>query len=209
MACVLTSGVIARARASVGGPELAEPLGYDPRTHEAFFRQDHCNESDARPTICRLALRRGTRVAEPLAWSIGEDSDPAYVRRVAVLRRRLRPLRPHTAGTIPGVVTIEHADSVTVYGERWARFRVRAGWFDDAPAGDVTVTAYRDPAVRVVAWFDVPGESAVIGVVSYVGVPDETGYEQQVPVVFPAERQALTIPDAWWRTGYPPSAVAP
>jgi ribosomal protein S10 len=41
--------------------------------------------------------------------------------------------------------------------------------------------------------------------VSFVGVAKETGYESQVPISLPQEREEITIPEDWWRTGSPPN----
>lgn len=192
------------AAASVGGPELSEPMGYDPRTHDVYFKQLHWNESDVRSTVVRLRPGHGPRLFEPVAWSIGEDEDSTYKARVAALARRLKPLRTWTWGTIPGSVTIAPADTVERFGERWARYRVSVGWFEGAALGTIHVVTYRDPTVRIVRWYAIPGSKEAIGVVSFVGVATEMGYESQVPVVVPREVEELTIPEDWWRTGYLP-----
>jgi len=206
---VAACGAPAPARGSTGGPELTEAMGYDPRTHEVFFKQIHWNEAASRPTVYCLRPGHGPRLFAPLPWSIGEDVDSAYTARVAALARRLRPLKERVWGTVPGTATIEVSDSVDAIGIPKRRFRVRVGWFDGPAAGQIRVTTYRDPAVRIVRWYDVPGSKDAIGVVSFVGMPTEGGFEQQVPVVVPGEHEELTIPELWFRTGYPRNQRAP
>jgi hypothetical protein len=55
----LAAGVPHVARATVGGPEIAEPMGYDARSHSVYFRELHWNESDVFrcPSSCRASSR--------------------------------------------------------------------------------------------------------------------------------------------------------
>src|SRR4051812_33468908 len=108
MVCALAIAPVAfppAAMATTGGPEIAEPLGFDPATRAAYFLERHYNESDERPTVLRLAPGKGPRVARAETWSIGSDNDrtyATYVARLRALRRRLRPLEERICGTIPG-----------------------------------------------------------------------------------------------------------
>jgi hypothetical protein len=200
---IAACSALAPACASTGGPELSEPMGYDPRTHEVFFKQIHWNEGGYRPAVYRLRQGHGPRLFEPVWWSIGENVDSAYRARVAALARRLKPLKERVWGTVPGTATIEMSDSVDAVGIPKRRYRVRVGWFAGPAMGQLRVTTYRDPAVRIVRWYNIPESRDVIGVVSFLGMPTEGGYEQQVPVVVPGEHEELTIPEFWFQTGYP------
>src|SRR5207247_8105419 len=90
------------AIASNGGPELAEVLGWDPVEKKVFFEITYVDESGRAPGIFYFDLNgRAPGRAQRVAWSHVDTGNPDYGSRLKVLRRRLKPLEPVLAPTIP------------------------------------------------------------------------------------------------------------
>jgi hypothetical protein len=192
---VLTFGTLAvcagAARATVGGPELLEVLGWEPVDRKLFVAQHHRNETGYAPTIAYFDFRSATPGrAVPVQWSIRETQ---YARRDKALRARLRPLRPIPAvSTFIGTRVIA-VDTVNVGMEALPRYRVRAQGLRYEWDGVLEVTSFRDTSVRVLSLHPIPGRKERLAIVSFVGFPHEGGYECQMPVLLPAETDTLRV----------------
>ena len=176
------------AAATLGGPDLATPLGWDPTTKEAYFSIEHVGESGDAPTIVRLRLAGpDTAGCEPLWWSKGVEPDSTYDARLRRLTKKLRPLKEEPITTIPDLVQIVSMDTFkTEWQGPFARFRVR-GQFR-AGEGTVEAVTYIDHAVRMLRYYYVPELRAHIGLFSFIGIPWESGYECQIPAIVPQRR---------------------
>lgn len=191
-ALVATLGSIplaSSARASLGGPEVAHPLGWDPVEQRAYFLIAGLNESGLPVGIVSFAPG-GPPLGTVLPWSAG-PADSTYQRKLRSLKQRLRAL---TEEPIPTVLygEIVRQDSLVAFGTTWPRFRVSVRGAAHLFNGTLEVTTIGDPEVRVIRRYVVPKVMS-IGIVSFRGLPFEWGYEVQVPAVLPGDRKALRI----------------
>jgi hypothetical protein len=173
------------AFASHGGPGLAEPLGWDPRSKEVYFRILHADESGDAPSILRVSLDDSVGRFETLPWAKRANQDSTYELRLDQLQRKLRPLQEIRETTIPAVQQVLVLDSLERCGQMWPRYRVRVRWFNGACEGWVEAITYRDPSVRMIRLYRIPDRNDLIGVFSCLGIPCETGYEVQMPALLP------------------------
>src|SRR5262245_33288331 len=100
------------AAASLGGPDLTSPLGWDPTTKEAYFSIEHVGESGYAPTIVRAKLAGpDTAACEPLWWTKSVYGDSVYDARLRRLMKKLSPLKEVVVTTIPDLVEIVSMDT--------------------------------------------------------------------------------------------------
>ncbi len=189
MGAIIAAGgavVAPSANATTGGPELSEALGFDFRTNEVYFLLHQGNATGNAATVFSLNLMGRDHLFQAVPWSVDTLADSAYEAHLAGLKKRLRPLEEIAWTTIADNRRVESADAVRKGADMRARFGVRARWFVGGDgAGWVKVIAYDEPSVRLTRLYAVPGKVDRIGVISYVGVPFEDGYEVQVPLRFP------------------------
>ena len=179
------------AFATTGGPELVRPLGWNPSSGAVFFSVVHVGESGNAPTILRLTLGSSANTFEPLGWSDGADDDSTYRANLRRLTRPLRRLPELWTTTIPQDHEVAALDTLRDDSGEWPRFRVRVRWFNGACDGWVEAVTYLDPSLRMIRLYQMPGRTDRIGVFSFVGVRTEFGYERQVPVLLPRDRNAV------------------
>jgi hypothetical protein len=182
------------ARATVGGPELAEVLGWIPSEQKVFFRIHYVGESGEAPGVFYFDLTSADP-AKPqrISWSFHRDfNDSTYSLRYARLLKRLTPLRQVVPSETFVLVNVIHADTVTNewYG-RWVRYRIRARsrFFE----GTVEATTFGDTSLRVIAQYEIPGRSERVGIGSFLGTPWEGGYEIQVPFILPKRDEVVRL----------------
>ena len=183
------------ARGTTGGPELAELLGWDARESKAFFRIVYVGESGDPDAIFYLNLGGPTpRQLVRVSWSKGDHEDSLYHANLASLRRRLVPLPETLAPTIPEESKILEVDTLrSDFGGAWPRFRVQLTDLQCLDGGVLEVTTMRDPSVRVLRQWTITGRRERLAVVSFRGFDFEMGYEVQVPVLLPGERETLRV----------------
>jgi hypothetical protein len=190
---LVLAGVSDLVLASTGGPDLAEPLGWDQAAREVYFRIRSQDESGDAPRIVRLRMRQQSTGFQSLSWSIGARPDSAYMRKLRQVTRRLRPLKEMLNTTVPEMFKIMSTDTIANPFGRWPRFRVRASWFGGVPQGWIEATTYRDPSLRMIRLFRIPAHDDLIGVVSFIGKPYEFGYEVQIPLLLSRDRKSVSI----------------
>ena len=177
------------AWASHGGPEVAVPLGWDPVDRKVFFSIEHHDESepDFGSTVIYFT-RSDSSWAGParVRWSHSPD-DSLFQSEMKKLRRRLRPLEEESG---PAIFQYMHVLSVdTLKSEYWgpiARYRLEVS--DGVCGCRFEVTALTEPSVRLIRRFRVPGKEYRFGILSFLGIPYETIYEVQIPVVLDGKR---------------------
>jgi hypothetical protein len=88
--------------------------------------------------------------------------------------------------------TIVSMDTLRGFDGNRPRFRVMAaggqtidGWLD--------VTTIQDPEVRVIHQYRVPGREEIVGILSFIGIPWEIGYEVQRPILVPRMNDTLRV----------------
>ena len=191
-------GCAPQSLASTGGADLVEPLGWNSSTKQVYFRVVHFDESGEAPSILRLQLADpSSGQFETLTWSIHASEDSSYRSRTRRVVRALTPLHELLTTTVPENSRVIAVDTVETESYRWPRFRVRVCWFNGACEGWVEATTYRDPSLRMIRLYQVPGGTDLIGVFSYIGKPDESGYEVQVPILLPHHGDPVRVLE-WW-----------
>ena len=172
---------------SVHGPELVRVLGWD-RKHQCVYVQiAHTDDDEYTPTIWWFGLRNLMPAApHRLEWS-GAEEDAVYEKRLADLRRTLKPLVPeeevdsmfayYSVAPVP-------CDSVESDNGHRARYlaRVATGPMSEQHFNVLTLDPGRH-AVRLLREYALPGTSAVLDILSTEAAPVEQGYEVQFPVL--------------------------
>jgi hypothetical protein len=185
------------AGASIDGPELVDVLGWSASEHAAYVRVTHVNESGEHAWIVRLHVQEhGPAATDTLAWSRGSDGEPEYARRVAALRRGLTTLEEVPATTIAENRDVSRLDSLRSHSFTAARYRVRVSWFGGVCEGTIEAVTYEDPSLRLLRVYRVPGTERWLGIVSFLGLPFESGYELQSALVLPGRGEIVRIPEA-------------
>jgi hypothetical protein len=179
--------------ASVGGPELVDVLGWSASEHAAYVRVTHVNESGEHPWIVRMRVR--SSVSDTLAWSRGSEDEASYSRHVTELRQRLSRLEELLTTTFPSRLDIVHHDSLRNGYGNWGRYRVRVSDFGGFCEGTIEAITYNDPAMRLLRVYRVPESERMVGIVSFFGLPLESGYEVQSAVILPERNQFVRIPE--------------
>jgi hypothetical protein len=203
LASLLVLGLVIGTRpsfATVGGPEIAEILGWDPIRHEVFFQLHDLGDADSGPSIGFFALdgpRSG--VATYPKWSTGDcEDDSTCAERLAHLRRRLRPLKEVIAPSIPYLSPPADREILSTEGQGFIRYVVHLAGLRYVWQGRAEVVTYGDSVVRVVRVHSIPGRGELVLTLSFVGMPMEGGYEVQVPVLLTGEKASL--PRVTWRS---------
>jgi hypothetical protein len=187
LACLIATIVsTTTAQATVGGPQLVQVLGWDPKAERAYVAIRFFDDIHGGPAVYYFDLRR-TRSYQPIRVRAYERVAYALVDSLAA---HLRPLR-HIATTSSSIVHVLERDSVDI-GRPLARYRVR--FFARLPMPlpfwsheyQVDVVTYRDSTVRQLALFSIPGRKELLTVLSFIGNRVEGGYETQSPVLFGA-----------------------
>jgi hypothetical protein len=172
------------ARATVGGPELAEPLGWDPVDQKVYFGlidRSGGGEPEGLVYFDLRAARPDHVVRVP--WSRGVlATDSTRVARWARVLRRLRPLHFLVSSSIVSYHVVAMDTLRSGWGDD-ARFRVRIFGLSSEFPRTITVTTYERPDIRLLALYQIPGRDERIAVLSFIGIPGEGGYEAQSPVL--------------------------
>lgn len=173
-------------RATVGGMEYAEPLGWDAAHQKAFFLVQSVSEAGRGPFVIYFDLG-GVSPDRPVqvGWSKGGgDEDSLSASRLESLRRRLRPLIDIPGQTVFHYSRIVGEDSVaSLDGDTYfKRYRIIVS-DHQITDGSFEVTTLCDPDVRMIRRYRVGKDGPMFGILSFRGVPWEMCYETQVPVL--------------------------
>jgi hypothetical protein len=172
----------APARATVGGPTLADVLGWSPAEQRVYVHMMPISGGDDFGEVLYFALDSDLPERPNLvAWSRGGEGtvdDPVLQDSLAALRGRLVPLAPEPAVALPQRITVETADTLRDCFDA-PRFRVRVQWQDQ----EFVVTCFFRSDVVVKDAFRVPGRHERLLLISFIGDCSEGGYETQEPVM--------------------------
>jgi hypothetical protein len=174
----------ARAGASTGGPELAEPLGWDPIAQRVYFGMVDASESSMPEGLVYFDLHSATPgrlVRVPWSRALPAQNSTRLARWARVVNR-LRPLRQRAAGSSI-VCEAVAVDTIQVFGGPRTRFRVRLVSLSAPCSGAITVTTYGRPEVRLQALYSIPRRNESVGLLSFGKLDNEEDYEAQVPVL--------------------------
>jgi hypothetical protein len=171
------------AAGSHGGPDVVEPLGWDPQSETAYFRIIHENESGWRPTV--VVLARDVISTHPLPVALSrsfnrDTDDQTYEAWVDSLRRSLTPLYEVPSPSLFKRSEILAADTLTGPGGRFPRYTLRVS---DGRIGQFIVEGVLcSPHVVMVRCFQPPNQPVRFGVLAFRAIPWEECYEVQLPV---------------------------
>ena len=186
--------VAAPAMASHGGPEVVEIIGFDPIDEKIFYVTHYQDETDlwsdvhyfdlksARPWIpVRVDMRKG--LDSPTAGA-GDWMDPEYTEfsdRMMRLRQRLRPL-PHLK-TLDVTIRAEPLSEDTLLGGWKPRLQRSVELKDSTNSARAVVTTFCNYRLGIESVRGIPGRSWTLVVLSFTGIPMETCYELQSPIL--------------------------
>ncbi len=194
-ALVAMSGI---SRASLGGPSYVEMLGWKPKEAKVFFVVHDQDETGDLSGVFYLDLAgRDRNRAQRVSWSL--DTTVArgwrvklehYELKLKNLRSELARLRRRMAPTVPGWCEVLEVDTLRNATGPWPRYRIRVA--DASALGNdrLMVTSYKEPSVRFIDHYEIPGRRERIEIVSFIGKPYEMGYEVQVPIVLRPPRDS-------------------
>lgn len=169
------------ARATVGGPETLDVLGYDPVDHKVVLLRT-CHDESGRPReVLSFVLRSShpDRLAKESWYREREGSmTPMDPEQFILYSKRLIPLEaPRGTYEVLLKVTEKGVDSLatfawgTVVRTRFAlgvRLADRSAQFAD--------TSHYERPIGLLGVYDIPGESASLAIVRYCRIPYEGGY---------------------------------
>ncbi len=206
----LVAGVcVGAARATVGGPQPLELLGWDATAKRVYLHQHEWSAGGGFGTVEYFDLGS----ADPVRLRVGEWSrgqgegsaqDSALVQKLGALRARLRPLVMGPATVLPFGFETVRKDSLAWWSGLVPRQRLRATWDDRL---FVTLDEFHGGTVARTGVWRVPGRAERVWVLAWIGDPDEGGYEiQRALLVREGEAGTRDLRDA---VGRGPAEVKP
>jgi hypothetical protein len=173
----------APAPATVGGPTLVDVLGWDAGQRRVYVRFIPTDAGGSFGDVVSFGLEAGDAGAREPWVRRGQDTDqdPALLRRLEALRRRLKPLPVEPAATMPWESRVVARDSVgDGYCGQEIRYRVRARWEREP---EFEFTTWGGTEVLLKAVYRIPGRAERLYVFAFTGDRSEGGYETQAPVI--------------------------
>lgn len=195
--CVLAAGA---AQATVGGEWLCDVLGFDQADGRVYIHQLDGGGGDSFGFVAWLATSGpdagSLHGVDWNRWGEGTAEDPELRKRLAELRAGLTPLPALAWPALPFSVSTVARDSVPNDLGQVLRLKVQAN-FGLGPL--LELTCWANDRVARPAVYELPDGAGWIWIVAFTGVPFETGYETQMPIlVRPGEREE-TIRQVDWR----------
>ena len=186
-----------RAGAYTGGPQLFDPLGWDPRTNRAYFHNLHMDETVSFGAVYYFDLTGKHPERRVLVgWSRPDANqiDSLQNARLTALRRRLRPLirKPWAALAMPRVQSV---DTLVLRYDRVARYQVMV----QVRGLRFEIVCYHHPIACLKELYAIPGKQEQICVLSFFGNPYDSEGETQVPVVVSDDASEVTHHVEWKR----------
>ena len=204
VAVVLTIAV--GAGATIGGPMVMTPLGYDRATDRVYLVREKHDEGDDRPELHELPLggrHAGTlrRVCpwteRPPPWTPRcatlepERLHDAWPKRMERLAFRLEPLVPSTVTLALRTVRLAPVTrpdpKLPEHTWRGERLRVTLAPVAAPEQRSHAVVEHfpvgSGPAVHIASTHRIAGRRVLVAIVRYVGIPLEVGYTADEPML--------------------------
>lgn len=178
IACLL-SQVIA-ARATVGGPETATILGWDPADRKIYYIVYFSDESDRMPRVYFLDLKSSPpgKVVPLNLWPERPTDYKALYSKVEALKKRLVQL----SASVPDALTLTvkttsfQKDWRDVQGDLREKYTLEIQVSRESLVGQTQVTSYCNREVLIKEWYEIPELPFAVVSLSYTGQPVETCY---------------------------------
>ncbi|MCC6652492.1 MAG: hypothetical protein IT348_15180 [Candidatus Eisenbacteria bacterium] len=190
---LITTCLAASAQATSGGETVCDVLGWDASTQRVYLHEMSWDGAGGFGDVyfIECAGEHAGR-SKSAGWPRrGEQdgNDPVLNGRLDSLRAALSPLVPVVAAGFPWRTHVLAGD--TLHGIHEApRFLVRASFGER----DYEVTTYHRPDVYRKGVYPLPGRREQLVVLSYIGKPEEGGYELQTALlVAPGKGAAITV----------------
>lgn len=185
------------AAATVGGPTVIQPLGWEPATNRLYFLNDYQDESGGSPDLIVYSIGKETLIAYQMPRQI-EDADveanfkKIYQSFIKRLKKRLRPFKrlPLTAVAIStreiesGTMPEDFYPYPIKYWKYEITFHEKNRKLYSLP-----FTCYVNPGLEVLGVYQVPNRSGGIVLIRYGGHWDEYGYTKDYLAIVPQERE--------------------
>jgi hypothetical protein len=166
--------------ATLGGPRVADILGYDPVDRKVYYMYAWRDESSRLPQLYYLALA-GPKPEQAVAVrSLYKGQEETFFAQLKKLRERLVPLTRPKTETMSLTITITKSDIERISSNDTAsRFFMAVELAHHPFQSKFEVKAYCRRQVGLVDWYLVPGEKYAVANFTYTGNPVETCYETQ------------------------------
>lgn len=183
----------ATAGATVGGPEVATILGWNPADRKVYYIVHFHDESDRPPRVFFLDLKSSKPgKAVPLRlWPEGTDQRIDYGTidsKTEALRKSLVPLRVSAPDTLDLSITTRIAQ------EKWkdrdgavrGRYEQELVISHGSLKGRTKVTSFCNREIQIKEWYEIPGLPFAIAHLSYTGMPWESCYGRSAVLLLTA-----------------------
>lgn len=202
IASLLFFGLSAGGRATVGGSQTIEPLGFDLNSNELvflrYYQDEYDHDTEMLPQLYRLSLAPNATPAKvdlPFYGARRKAKEKAHERyeyqeNDAGFYAFIRDLKAHLA-TLTPATPVEHQVRILTHrpfiehtsdGDVPAWEMVVAVTVDGL-AGSGHVTNYCDRRVRLERWYSLPTPGLSVAIIAHTGVPEEGCYEAEDIVV--------------------------
>jgi hypothetical protein len=163
------------AAATTGGPNAFEVLGFEKATKRLYLKEDVGGESGAyRIWVFDYGKRTAPKIT---AYEYGDadtgmDSIPKSLEAA--------PRLPASDLTFGGEIVKQGLTAIDEFLIPSYELKISAAW--RGSTGSARIVAYRTPEARVVESYAVDERCALV-IVSALGRPYETGYQEQTPIL--------------------------
>jgi hypothetical protein len=190
---ILVGATVSVANGSAAGPQTMRIVGYSPVERRVYLELRHEDASGGPAELYYLALASSNpdslRRAEWFERAVKasqrsrEDWD-----RLRVFQRGLTPLIPTACRLVQLSLSETSQDSLAM-DPLWKipRSHLRITLGADGRWGDLEVIGFYRTATRLVAIYPVPGDGRYVGIVGWIGLPQEEGQEVQRPILLSFE----------------------
>jgi len=192
-ACLLSQA--ASAWATVGGPEVATILGWNPVEKRIYYKVNFVDESGRPPRIYFLDLGSShPGDAVPLRlWPEKEDpiiDYPSVDSKIEALRKRLVPLPASASDTLVMSITTRavQEDWRNTSGDIRSKYELEILISAESLKGSARVRSFCNREVLIKEWYKIPELPFAIVNVSYTGSPEETCYARPAVLLLTAGR---------------------
>jgi hypothetical protein len=189
---LLAEATTLAVNAKLGGPRIADVLGYDPGDRKVYYTYTWEDESGLPPQLYyfSLASPNPDRAVTVKSW-YKDQRTPLHV-RLNKLRERLVPLTPPKSDPLSMNVAITRSDRKRVSDWTVPRFFMNIELAYQSLQAKFEIIAYCNRRVGVVDWHQVPGEDYAVANFTFTGDPFEVCYETQTVVLLSRAGQAKT-----------------
>jgi hypothetical protein len=199
-ACLLSQA--ASASATVGGPQVATILGWNPSEERIYYIVHFVDESGRLPRIYFLDLKSSQpgEATPPSLWPEKADRRTDYRSvdsKIETLRKRLVQLSAPVPDTLVVSITTRALQKEwrDAQGDIRSRYELEILISTESLKGSARVTSYCNREILIKEWYKIPEMPFAVVNVSYTGLPDETCYARPAVLLLRADVVEGTSPN--------------